>query len=147
MGQFVPTSMTGCISTAANHKPYNSTHTHTPQEYQDPIGHWCHVADRKQMACWGKKKAEKRHAKEGQRENASLPPFSLSIIPSYSVGRKRKTEAMVVFGWISGLWLEIRVMEFSGRFLNNSPAWLYCTGLCWDSEPAGYLRQNTSPNG
>lgn len=29
MGQFVPTSMTGCISTAANHKPYNSTHTHT----------------------------------------------------------------------------------------------------------------------
>lgn len=90
--------MTSCISIAANQKSYNSTHTHThtPQENQNPVGHRCHVADRKQMACWGRK-SRKKHAKEGQRE-CFPPSFSPSIIPSSLVGGQRKTEAVVVFG-------------------------------------------------
>lgn len=60
----------------------------------------------------GEKRGKKSMPKKA-RVYASHPSLPPSIIPSSMVGGKRKREAVAVFrGRISGLWLQIRVMQF-----------------------------------
>ena len=92
------------------------------------------------------KEAEKGMPKKARvKKNASLPLFLSpyippSIISSSSVGRKRTSEAVAVLG---GADQRALAPHQSDGVLNNSPAWLCCTGL-----GAGrLLRTHTHPSG
>lgn len=110
--------MTSWISIAAKHKRdfdlYNTlsrahTHIHTSRIVKNPTGHGYHVADRKQMACWGKKRQREGKPKKAREKCfPALSPLPPCLPPSSLYPRlegKRKTEVPVAFGgWISGLW-------------------------------------------
>lgn len=77
------------------------------------------------------------------RENASLLHFLLlrpSLPPSFHhpfiLSWKRREERGCGRVWRVDQWALARDQSDGALFLNNSPAWLYCTGLCWDTEPA-----------
>lgn len=139
--------MTSCISIAANQKSYNSTHTHTPQENQNQGTGRALVSCCRQETdgLLGGEKVEKKSTPKRARENASLPlSLPLSSLHPRLEGRGRLRpwwclEATSVGSGSRSEWWSSR-----GVFLNNSPAWFYCTGLSWDTQPAGYLRQDTS---
>lgn len=68
-------------------------HVHTSRGVKDPTGHGYHVSDRKQMACWGKKRQKDGMPKKASEKcfpALSTAAMSPSIIPLSSFGREKE---------------------------------------------------------